>query len=173
MKLLFLILFLFPFLSQGGKYKGTKTAEVLRIIDGDTFDAKIFIDKDYSVKIKVRILGIDTPEKNGDCEEEKILAKKAKELLKRLLPKKVKLKNLKDGRYNGRVLANVVLNNGKDLTPILLKYSFVRSYEGKKRKSWCDWFLFKKTKLDIDTGDNCLLSFCINNLKVKEWAKNY
>ena len=133
----FLIFFLIlPILSHGAKFKGTKTAEVLRVIDGDTIYAKIFISKDYSVKIKVRILGIDTPEKNGDCEEEKLLAKKAKELLEKLLPKTIKLINMKDGKYNGRVLANVIAN-GQDITPILLKYDFVRQYKGKKRKSWC------------------------------------
>ncbi len=137
MKFIFILFLIFPILSNGAKFKGTKTAEVLRVIDGDTIYANILISKGYSVKIKVRILGIDTPEKNGDCEEEKLLAKKAKKLLEKLLPKTIKLINLKDGRYNGRVLANIIAN-GKDITPILLKYDFVRPYKGKKRKSWCD-----------------------------------
>ncbi len=138
MKLFFILFLLIPILSQGVKYKGIKTAEVLRIIDGDTFEAKIFIEKGYSVKIKVRILGIDTPEKNGDCEEEKEMAKKAKELLKKNLSKTVRLKNMKDGKYLGRVLSDVILKNGNNLSTILLKSQFVRPYKGKKRKSWCD-----------------------------------
>lgn len=137
---LIFVFFLFSTQTFAGKVNGKWDAELVRVIDGDTFEAKVKIWNNNFVFVKVRILGIDTPEKNGDCEEEKVLALKAKNYLKELLSKSKNLVlfNVKDGKYGGRTLANVRVNN-KDITSILLRKPFVRPYKGKKRKSWCDF----------------------------------
>lgn len=130
----------FVFLSSpiwGATFKGSKTADVLRVVDGDTFDARIHIQPGYTVDIKVRILGIDTPERSGECEKEIQMAEAAKQLLEKTLTQTVTLKKMKDGKYHGRVLAEVYTNKGQAITPILLKSPLVRPYRGKKRQPWC------------------------------------
>ncbi|MBN1783473.1 MAG: thermonuclease family protein [Alphaproteobacteria bacterium] len=131
-------LFFFALTAESATFKGVKKATVLRVVDGDTFDARITLEKNYTVDIKVRILGIDTPERSGLCQKEIEMAEEAKQLLEKYLTTTVTLKNMKDGKYHGRVLANVILKNGQALTPILLKSPLVRPYQGKKRKPWCE-----------------------------------
>jgi endonuclease YncB( thermonuclease family) len=110
------------------------------VLDGDTFAAAVKIEDDISVTVRVRIINIDTPELNGACDAEVSKANKAKEFIVDLLPVGtiVELKNIKDDKYLGRIDANVILPDGRDVGDIVIKEQLARPYNGGKRHSWCN-----------------------------------
>ena len=110
------------------------------VLDGDTFAAGVKIDDDITITVRVRIINVDTPELNGACDAEIDKANKAKDFVSDLLPAGtvVDLKNIKDDKYLGRIDANVILSDGRDVGEILIKERLARPYNGGKRRGWCD-----------------------------------
>jgi micrococcal nuclease len=78
---------------------------LLRVIDGDTIDVSIDLGFDVSIKQRIRLYGIDTPECRTRDLEEKALGLAAKQRLVELLPEAFKIQTIfnKRGKY-GRVL---------------------------------------------------------------------
>ena len=112
--------------------------KIISVYDGDTFRADIRGLPDIIGKnIAIRILGIDTPEIKGKCEEEKIVAIKARDFSRKALfnAKIITLKNLKRDKYF-RLLADVYFDD-IDLANALLVNNFAVKYSGKKKSSWC------------------------------------
>ena len=112
--------------------------KIISVYDGDTFRADIRGLPDIIGKnIAIRILGIDTPEIKGKCEEEKIVAIKARDFSRKALfnAKTITLKNLKRHKYF-RLLADVYVDD-IDLANALLVNNFSVKYSGKKKSSWC------------------------------------
>lgn len=114
-------------------------AVVNYIFDGDTFAADVILDEDIKVAARIRLINVDTPEINGDCDYEIDLANKAKERLSELLPvgSVVELKEIKDDKYLGRIDARVFTDDDKDVGKILIEEKLGRKYSGGKRLPWC------------------------------------
>ena len=92
----------------------TYNAEVLRVVDGDTLDARIDLGFDVHVKKRIRLMGIDTWESRTRDKEEKKKGLAAKARLKELLKaekNKFKLISHGVGKF-GRVLGELVLSTG-------------------------------------------------------------
>ena len=60
-------------------------AEVVRVIDGDTFEARVRIWPGMDVTTRVRLRGIDAPEMHARCDDERVKALAARDALARLL----------------------------------------------------------------------------------------
>lgn len=117
---------------------GPFPAEVLRVVDGDTLDVRITVWLGQYLQTRVRLSGIDTPEKRGKCAEEKKLARDAQQALEKYIETgTVVLKNVTTGKYAGRVLADVETASGQPLSELLIQNGFARPYQGKKRLGWC------------------------------------
>lgn len=117
---------------------GPFPAEVLRVVDGDTLDVRITVWLGQYLQTRVRLSGIDTPEKRGKCAEEKKLALEAQQALQKYIETgAVVLKNVTTGKYAGRVLADVETASGQPLSELLIQNGFARPYQGKKRLGWC------------------------------------
>lgn len=117
---------------------GPFSAEVLRVVDGDTLDVRITVWLGHYVQTRVRLLGLDTPEKRGKCAEEKKRAREAQQALEKYIETGVVvLKNVTTGKYAGRVLADVETASGQPLSKLLIQNGFARPYQGKKRLGWC------------------------------------
>ena len=135
-----LLICLMPVTSLADKAYGSVTiAEVTSIYDGDTFRANI---PDYPPIIGqhmgIRINGIDTPEIRGECEQEKKLARKAKQYTVMALrkAKKIELRNMQRGKYF-RIVADVYAD-GQSVGEGLIREGLAVVYDGgKKIKSWC------------------------------------
>ena len=115
-----------------------KIEKIISVYDGDTFRADIRGLPDIIGKnIAIRILGIDTPEIKGKCEEEKIAAIKARDFARKALfnAKTITLKNLKRDKYF-RLLADVYFDD-TDLADAHLVNNLAVKYSGKKKSSWC------------------------------------
>ena len=114
-------------------YGSVIVSEVSSIYDGDTFTVNI---EDWPQvagdRISVRIWGIDTPEMRGKCEQEKQLARKAKQHTVTMLrgANTIELVNLRRDKYF-RLLSEVSVD-GKDLGYSLIQNGLARPYDGGK-----------------------------------------
>ena len=125
--------------SADEQYGSVIVSEVTSIYDADTFRVNI---KGYppiaGERVSIRILGIDAPELRGECQSEKIAARKAKKYTVNALreAKLIELRGMQRGKYF-RILANVYVD-GRDLAQELIKAGHARAYDGGKRSDWCD-----------------------------------
>src|SRR5580700_1393186 len=88
------------------------TAEVVRIIDGDTFVARLHTGPGGEVETRVRLRSIDAAELHARCSKELRLALAARAALQRLLAEgSVMLSHVGPDKYPGRVDANVTTRN--------------------------------------------------------------
>lgn len=121
--------------------RGPVSATVNRVIDGDTLDVDAKIWPDLVVKgISVRVDGIDTPERRGKCEQEKNLAETAKRTMAELFPagSEVYLQNVRNGKFAGRVLADVSNQEAGDWAKTITDAGLAVEYHGKGEKNdWC------------------------------------
>src|SRR5690606_39233702 len=85
---------------------GPVEARILRVLDGDTFEAEARVWPGHSVRVNVRIRGIDAPEIKSRCGAERRAA------LSELLGERVSLWNIGSAKYYGRVLADVETAEG-------------------------------------------------------------
>ena len=114
-------------------------ADVVSVIDGDTLDVRAHVWLGQTVAIRVRLDGIDTPELRGRCAAERTAAEAARELVRaRIGADPVRLMEVRYGKYAGRVLARIVLEDGEDLGAILLAAGLGRPYDGGARAPWCE-----------------------------------
>lgn len=107
------------------------------VYDGDTFTITIpSWPKIAGDHIGIRVLGIDTPEMHGDCPEEILLAKKARNFTIAFLKSgPITLKNTSRDKYF-RIDADVIVN-GKNLAQELIAAKLGYSYDGGTKTSWC------------------------------------
>ena len=120
-------------------YGSVTIAEITSIYDGDTFRANI---PDYppiiGQHIGIRIKGVDTPEMRGQCEQEKNMARKAKQYTVTTLrnAKTIELRNMQRGKYF-RIVADVYAD-GQSVGEGLVREGLAVVYDGgKKVKDWC------------------------------------
>jgi endonuclease YncB( thermonuclease family) len=119
-------------------FEGPVRAQVVRVIDGDTFDASARIWLGQAIEIRVRILGIDAPELHARCDAERQHAEAAREYLSRRIEGgEVKLTSVRYDKYGGRIDA-AVADAGGDIARAMLKAHMARPYEGGRRVSWCE-----------------------------------
>lgn len=119
---------------------GAVPAVVDYIVDGDTFAGRVNLDDDIQITVRVRLMGIDTPELSGNCDKEIDMAVRARDRLAELLPigSVVELRDVKDDKYLGRIDARVYNADGCDVVRVLLDGGFGRPYDGGRRTSWCE-----------------------------------
>jgi endonuclease YncB( thermonuclease family) len=113
--------------------------EVVRTIDGDTFEALVHLWPGLDMTTRVRLRGIDAAEMKAACAEELRLAQAASVRLRDLLSEGgVTIANIGPDKYNGRVLADAATARTPDVSAAMLAGGYVRSYHGGHRGSWCD-----------------------------------
>ncbi|MCP4934525.1 MAG: hypothetical protein GY927_10060 [bacterium] len=117
---------------------GPIQAFVERVVDGDTLVVRARIWLGQELKVMVRISGIDAPELRARCDKERQIAVSARQFVKRLVgQRKVTLSHIRQGKYAGRVIADVTDKSGSPLSAHLLKANLARPYHRGRRKSWC------------------------------------
>jgi endonuclease YncB( thermonuclease family) len=114
-------------------------ADVLRVLDGDTFEAQVHVWPGIDITTKVRLRGIDAPELRARCPEERTKAEAAREALRALLGEgDVMVMRVGLDKYGGRVLAEAGTRTTPDVGATLLARGLVRPYSGGRREPWCD-----------------------------------
>lgn len=119
------------------------SAEVKKIIDGDTLDIVIDLGFDTLRKSRVRLYGVNTPESRTSNIEEKKLGLAAKEFTEQWISNlsgKIKIQTIldKNEKY-GRILAMVWDDNGNCLNKDIINMGFAREYFGIGDKTWTEF----------------------------------
>jgi micrococcal nuclease len=115
--------------------------KLIRIVDGDTIMVEVDLGFDISVKIGVRLLGIDTPEINSSYGLEQKAAHKSELYLSQLLQdEELMIRTKKDDMY-GRYLCIVYVKSTHEdinINNLMLNHGLGKKYDGGRRKPWTD-----------------------------------
>ncbi|MBR9972312.1 thermonuclease family protein [Magnetospirillum sulfuroxidans] len=110
----------------------------MRVIDGDTVLVRARIWLGQEVETRVRLLGIDTPEKRGKCDSERQAAEKAESFtVAKLTDDAITLHDVIADKFGKRVVARIVTAHGEDLGDLLLSNGLARAYGGRTKQPWC------------------------------------
>ena len=144
-----------PFVSYVNMRKKVK---VLCVIDGDTVDVAMVNDITKQIfKYRIRLFGIDTPEKkplksNPDRDQEIAASKKASQAMIDKLQENNHLVTVllyKPDKY-GRLLGTLFDKKGENINEWMVKQGHATSYFGKKKKSFSEIHNFEE-------ADHCQL----------------
>jgi endonuclease YncB( thermonuclease family) len=112
--------------------------DVIRTVDGDTFEARVHLWPGLDLNTRVRLRGIDAPELKASCPEELQMAEAASGALRGLLGEgEVTILNIGPDKYSGRVVADVATKKTGSVSAALLAAGHARSYSGGHRNGWC------------------------------------
>lgn len=103
-------------------------AEVVRVLDGDTFEARVRIWPGMEVTTRVRLRGIDAPEMHARCDDERVKAIAARDGLTQILSEgTVGISRIGQDKYGGRVDADVSTAKTSDVSAAMLERGLARS----------------------------------------------
>ena len=123
---------------EGGLRRTAHPVEVLRVIDGDTFDARVNLWPGLYITTRVRLRGIDAPEVKARCPQERAAADVARNALQGILDQgETGIARVTLDKYGGRVVADASTHATPDVSAALLSAGVVRAYSGGRRETWC------------------------------------
>jgi micrococcal nuclease len=119
----------------------TSNYKITRVIDGDTVEIEApFLPPPLKPVLSIRVLGVDTPEKDfrAKCQKENDLAHKATEFTKHAIESadNITVEIIQPDKFF-RLDGDVILD-GNRLSTLLITNGFARPYFGDKKQSWCD-----------------------------------
>ena len=118
-----------------------------RVVDGDTIDISIDLGFDLTKKERVRLAGIDTPEKRTKDQKEKEMGYQATEFLEMHLMEATKLtvKTEKDGKF-GRMLGWVYKSetDTTSINQIMIDKGYAWAYDGGTKEKNLDDLMAKR-----------------------------
>ena len=121
-----------------------RTVKVLRVVDGDTIDVALYHDDTRKIfKYRIRLYGIDTPEKkplksNPHREQEMAAAKRASQAMIDKLAENQNIVTIlfyKPDKY-GRLLGTIYDKKGSDVNQWMIDQGHATAYFGKTKKSF-------------------------------------
>lgn len=130
---------------------GPVRAQIIHVIDGDTI---LVMAEPWPMtfhRVAIRIAGIDAPEMRGGCVASKTLAREAGAFLAELLGVEtadsgqiaigaplVTLRNIRPGKFQGRMVAEVFTAAGENVGARLLAAGLAKPWDGAgARPAWC------------------------------------
>lgn len=119
--------------------------QVTSIYDGDTFSINLPGLPTELNPVKIRLRGVDTPERGGKakCESERVRADAARAFTVKQIARtqgRVVIGNLDWDKYGGRIDADVYVGpaGNERLVDLLIQNGYGREYHGEARtKGWC------------------------------------
>jgi len=125
-------------LKHAGSSDAYLAVDVVRAIDGDTFEARVRLEPGRDLNTRIRLRGIDAPELKAACAQELRMAEAATGALRALLNEgNVRIFNVGPDKYAGRVVADVATRRTANVSTAMLAGGYVRSYGGGHRDGWC------------------------------------
>jgi micrococcal nuclease len=116
---------------------GPIPAELVSVIDGDTVAVRARIWPGQFVETRVRLAGVDTPERRGaDCSAERTLADEATDFTRTWLEgAAIALHEVETGSFAGRVIAHIERADGERLSAALTGAGLAVAYG--ETAPWC------------------------------------
>lgn len=123
---------------RAGGSDARRPVDVIRTIDGDTFEARVHLPPDLNLTTRVRLRGIDAPELKASCPQELQMAETATSALRALLSEgDVTIFNIGPDKYAGRVVADASTRRTVNVSTAMLAAGHARVYGGGHRSTWC------------------------------------
>lgn len=128
---------------------------VERIIDGDTVDVLIDLGFSLTIKQRIRLMGIDTPEVRTRDLKEKYFGVMAKERLKELLSGNIVVVTKKEKGKYGRILGTFYNELNENINQMLVderlavEYFGQNKYEVKEKQEENMKYLLEKYNIDM------------------------
>lgn len=115
-------------------------AEVTEVYDGDTIKVIAELWPGFEWKGSVRLRGVDTPElgHRAECPDEAARAYAAREAIVLAIGNRALIVNPEQGKYAGRVVADIFTVDGTSLSLLLIANDLAREYHGGRRQGWCE-----------------------------------
>lgn len=117
--------------------EGPVSAQVVRVIDGDTLLVLARPWPQQTIEVYVRLRGIDTPELKSRCAEGRQVADQARHLLEDMASTSpnVSLTKIAADKYFGRIVADVELADGRNPAHEMMAARLATPYAGKGHKN--------------------------------------
>lgn len=114
---------------------GPVSAEIIRVIDGDTILVDASPWPQQTIEVYVRLRGIDAPELHSKCAAVREEAERAQTALEEIMPAtgEVQLTRISGDKYFGRILADVTTADGRNPAEVLLTAGYAVSYNGGRK----------------------------------------
>lgn len=123
---------------RAGNPQTRHMVDVLRTVDGDTFDARVSLWPGVELNTRVRLRGIDAPERHAHCDAEFRKADAATKALRAVLNEgSVAIFNIGPDKYGGRIVADVSTRQTPNVSSALVSAGHVRVYVSGRRQGWC------------------------------------
>jgi len=135
-----LIAAMLPAMAAEAPLRGPITVEQARVIDGDTLEVVALIWLDQRVTTRLRLEGIDTPERKSPCAAEREAAQAASRFATDWVAShpRLVLRDLIHDKYGRRVVGRVQSADGtSDLGEMLISQGLARRYDGGRKQAWC------------------------------------
>lgn len=114
---------------------GPYPATALHVVDGDTVDVQATVYPGIHVEERVRFANADAPEMDGQCEQEKRLARVVKRRLEELLADGFTVSVEEDVSFNRRI--GTVYVNEEPVGDILVEEGMARTDGHYRDGYWC------------------------------------
>ena len=131
--------------SESGKrieIAGPVTADVIRVIDGDTILVAAKPWPQQTMEVYVRLRGIDAPELKSACSATRDAGRQARAALAGLTSGQgeIQLTHISGDKYFGRVVADISFSDGRNPAQEMLSAGYVSPYDGgRKAKDCSSW----------------------------------
>lgn len=110
-------------------------AKVSRVIDGDTIEIVFLHGEKVPMKICIRIIGVDTPEKRTRDLLEKEAAFKVRDIVEEWISlNSVKAVFYEWDKFGGRIVGDIIVQK-RYLSEFLLTNNYAHPYTGKRKKT--------------------------------------
>lgn len=111
-------------------------ATITNVVDGDTVDALVDLGFSFFSKMRFRLYGIDTPEKNDKSPTVRALGNDASEYLKKTLTdKRVTVQSVEKDKY-GRWLAKITLApDAQTINEQMITLGYAKAYFGDNKQN--------------------------------------
>lgn len=127
---------------SGMEIAGPVSAEIVRVIDGDTVLVMARPWPQQIVEVYVRLRGIDAPELKSSCAATRDAGRQALIALENLLRSQgeIRLSRISGDKYFGRVLADISFPDGRNPAQEMLSAGHAVAYAGGQRSKACASF---------------------------------
>ncbi|CAN7178469.1 thermonuclease family protein [Pararhizobium sp. LjRoot235] len=121
---------------------GPVSAEIIRVIDGDTILVAAKPWPQQTMEVYVRLRGIDAPELKSSCAATRDAGRQARAALTDLIRDHhdIQLMRISGDKYFGRVVADISFSDGRNPAQEMLLAGYVTPYDGGHKKENCASF---------------------------------
>lgn len=121
---------------------GPVSAEIIRVIDGDTILVAAKPWPQQTMEVHVRLRGIDAPELKSSCAATRDAGQHARAALTDLTrdQRDIQLMRISGDKYFGRVVADISFSDGRNPAQEMLSAGYVTPYDGGRKKENCSSF---------------------------------